>query len=57
LLGERGIPSVVEGGGELFGEPEGLVELSDGQEPGIAGQGLGRNLDFDRPLRQKIERV
>ena len=38
LLGERRIASVVEGGGELFGEPDLLIELPDREEPGVAGQ-------------------
>ena len=33
-----GIAAVVEGGGELLGESDLLVELAHGQEAGIAGQ-------------------
>ena len=47
--------AVVEGGGELLGEPDVLVELPHGQEAGVAGQGCGRDLDLDRPRRREIE--
>ena len=49
LPGERGIAWVVECGGELLGEPDLLVELPDRDEPGVAGEGCGRDLDLDGP--------
>jgi hypothetical protein len=55
LLDERGITSVFEGGRELFGKPDGLVELSNGQEPSVTGEGLSGNLDLDGPGRQEFE--
>jgi hypothetical protein len=32
-----------------------LIELSDGQEAGIAGEGIGRDRDLDGLRRQEIE--
>ena len=55
LRGESRVAAVVEGGRELFGEPEDLVELSDRQESGIAGEGIVGDLDLDGPRGQKIE--
>ena len=50
-----GSRAVVEGGGELLGEPDPLVELPDRQEPGVAGEGRGRDLDLDGPRGEEIE--
>jgi hypothetical protein len=38
VLGEVGGAGVVQGGGESPGEPDKLVELANGQEPGVAGE-------------------
>jgi hypothetical protein len=55
LAGEPGVAWVVQRGGELLGEADAVVELPDGQEPGIAGQGRGRDLDRDGPRGEEIE--
>ena len=49
------VAAIVESGRELFGESDVLVDLSHGQEAGIAGEWCGRDLDFDGSRRQKIE--
>jgi hypothetical protein len=49
------VAAIVEGCGELFGKPEDLIDLSNGEKSGIAGEGVGRNLEFDRTRGQKIE--
>jgi hypothetical protein len=41
VLGEVRVAGVVEGFAEGPGEPDALVELADGQQPGIAGQLAG----------------
>ena len=51
---EGRIAAIVESGRELFGESDVLVDLSHGQEAGIAGEWCGRDLDFDGSRRQKI---
>ena len=55
LLGERRVAYVVECGGELLGEADLRVVLPDRDEPGVAGQGCGRDLDLDGPRREEIE--
>ena len=50
-----GVPAVIEGGGELLGEADLLVELSKRQESGIAGEGRGGDLDLNRPRWEEIE--
>jgi hypothetical protein len=54
-LSEVGVALVVKCGGELFGEFDVIVELSDRQEAGIAGEQCGRNFDFDGSGGKKIE--
>ena len=55
VLDEGGIPPVLEGGGELLGEPDPLVELADRQQPGVTRERGGRKLDLDRPRGEEIE--
>jgi hypothetical protein len=55
LLGEEGIASVVESGSDLLGESDPLVELADRQESGVAGEGSGRDFDFDGSGGEEIE--
>ena len=55
LLRQGGIAWVVERGGELLSEAKLLVALPDRDEPGVAGQRCGGDLDLDRTRRQKIE--
>jgi HKD family nuclease/diadenosine tetraphosphate (Ap4A) HIT family hydrolase len=45
VLGEVRVPGVVERLGKRPGEPDALVELADGQLPGVAGQLARRRLD------------
>ena len=45
VLGEVGVAGVVQGVGEGPGEPDALVELADGQQPGVTGQLTRRRLD------------
>jgi hypothetical protein len=54
VLHEVGVAGVVEGSGEGPGEPEALVELADGQQPGVAGQLVRRRLDDERRA-EKVE--
>ena len=53
LPGERRVAGVVEGGGELLGEPDPLVELPDHQQPAIAGQPRRRCFHDDRQIGMK----
>src|SRR5262249_23746912 len=42
VLNQAGVAGVVDGRGELGGEAEALIELADGEQPGIGGeQGRG----------------
>ena len=52
---ERGIPQILQGGGELWGQPDPLVKLGNRQQPGIARQGRVGNFDFHGSGSQKIE--
>src|SRR5262249_55346783 len=54
VRGEMGVAGVVEGGGEGPGEPNALVELADGQQPGVAGELARRRLNYDRRV-EKVE--
>jgi hypothetical protein len=45
----------VEGGGDLLGESDPLVELAYGEESGIAGQRCVRDLDLDGPRGLETE--
>ena len=54
VLGEGGVAGIIEGVGEGSAEFDVLVELADGQQPGVAGElALGR-LD-DQKRAEKIE--
>jgi hypothetical protein len=48
VLREAGVAGVVQGVGEGPGEPDALVELADGEQPGIAGELAGGWLDDER---------
>jgi hypothetical protein len=45
VLGEVGVPGVIEGLGKRPGQPEALVERVDGEQPGVAGELARRRLD------------
>ena len=45
LGGEVGVAGVIEGFGKALGQADALVELPDGQQPGVAGQLARRWLD------------
>ena len=45
VLGEVRVTRIVQGRGEGPGEPDALIELADGEQPGVAGQLTGRRLD------------
>ena len=55
LLDKLGIAHVVESVGELLGATDLLIELADGQEPGVAGQRRGGDLDLKRSRWEEIE--
>ena len=55
LVSEIGVALVVQSCGELLGKFDVIVELSDRQEAGIAGERCGRNLDFDGFGGEKVE--
>jgi hypothetical protein len=38
VLGEVGGAGVLQGAGVGSGEPEALIELADGEQPGVAGE-------------------
>jgi hypothetical protein len=48
VLGQARVAGVVEGLGEGPGEPDALVELADGEQPGVAGELARRRLDDQR---------
>ena len=48
VLGQVGVAGIIEGRGEGPGEPDALVELADGEQPGVAGELAGRRLDDER---------
>jgi hypothetical protein len=48
VLRKVGVAGVVEGVGESPGEPDALVELAEGEQPGVAGQLSRRRLDDER---------
>jgi hypothetical protein len=54
VLGEVGVAGVIEGVGEGTGEPDALVELADGEQPGVAGELPRRRLDDERGT-EKVE--
>jgi hypothetical protein len=37
VLGQVRVAGVIEGVGEGPGEPDALIELADGEQPGVAG--------------------
>ena len=47
VLDEVGIAGIVEGLGELLGESDALVELTQGQRPGVRREGGVGRLDVD----------
>src|SRR5262245_64004333 len=48
VLGQAGVAGVVEGVGEGPGEADALVELADGEQPGVAGELARRRLNDER---------
>jgi hypothetical protein len=48
VLGGGGVTGVIEGLCEGTREPDVLVELADGEQPGIAGELARRRLDDER---------
>jgi hypothetical protein len=48
VLGEGGVAGVVEGVGKGPSQAEALVELADGQQPGVARELALRRLDDER---------
>jgi hypothetical protein len=48
VLGKVEVAGIVEGGGEGPGQPDALVELVDGEQPGVAGELARRRLDHQR---------
>jgi hypothetical protein len=48
VLGEVGVVRVVEGLGEGSGKPDALIELADGEQPGVAGELAWCGLDDER---------
>jgi hypothetical protein len=48
MLREVGVAGVVEGVGEGPGPADALVELTDGEQPGVAGELARRRLDEER---------
>ena len=52
VLGEAGVPGIVEGLGEGPGQADALVELADGQQPGVAGELTRRRLDDERAAEE-----
>jgi hypothetical protein len=48
VLREVGVPGVIECFGKGPGQSDALVELADGEQPRIAGQLTGRQLDDER---------
>ncbi len=55
LPGQGRISEVVKGGYELFGEPNRLAELANGEESGVTGKRRRGDFDLDRSRRQDIE--
>jgi hypothetical protein len=54
VLGQLGVAGVVEGVGEGPGEPEALVELAEGEQPGVAGELTRQWLD-DKRCAEEVE--
>jgi len=48
VLGEVGVAGVVASAGEGLGEPDALVELADGEQPGVAGELAWRWFEDER---------
>jgi hypothetical protein len=48
VLGQVRIARVIEGFGKGPSQADALVELADGEQPGIAGELTGRRLDDER---------
>ena len=54
VLDKVKIAGVIEGLGKGLGQADALVELADGQQPGVAGELARRRLDDDRQA-EKVE--
>jgi len=54
VLGEAAVAGVVERVREGSGEPDALIELADGQQPGIAGE-LARGRLNDQRCAEEVE--
>jgi hypothetical protein len=48
VLGQVRVAGIVEGCGEGPGQADALVELAEGEQPGVAGELARRRLDDDR---------
>ena len=48
MLGEVGVAGLVEGIGERPGQADALVELADGQQPGVTEELTWRRLNHER---------
>src|SRR5262249_13509314 len=48
VIDQVGVAGVVQGVGEGPGKSDALVELADGEQPGITGELTGRGFDDDR---------
>jgi hypothetical protein len=48
VVREIGVAGVVEGAGVGTRQPDALIELTGGQQPGVAGQRARRRLDDER---------
>jgi hypothetical protein len=55
MLDEAEIAWIIQSGGELLGEAEPLVELTDGKQTGIAAEASVTGFDEDGAVREKIE--
>jgi hypothetical protein len=52
VLSEVGVAGLVEGIGEGPGQADALVELADGQQPGVAAELTLRRLDHERGAKE-----
>jgi hypothetical protein len=55
LLDKDRIAPVFQRRAELLGKPNPLIELSDGQQPGISGHRGRGKFDVNWPRREEIE--
>ncbi len=56
VLDELGVARVVQGLGELLGKSDALVELAQGQQPGVRGEGGVGRLDVNGQGFKKVEK-